>query len=198
MGRPEPGRAGHDRAVSAAAEGLVEFGAGDLNVVVAAAVPSALGLYRRHAELAEDFPDVDADADAGFVFVAVGDHRDWPGLVVTQRYAPAGAGFNPGVLVVPKRRQVFIGAGTRLLAYEARSGAWRRSWEDRADVGFWQWRRHGSVVLMSAELELAAWSTDGTKLWTRAVEPPWSYRVEGGRVVLDVMGAVCSFGIMTG
>jgi len=29
---------------------------------------------------------------------------------------------------------------------------------------------------MSAELELAAWRTDGTKLWTTFVEPPWTYR----------------------
>jgi hypothetical protein len=62
----------------------------------------------------------------------------------------------------------------------------------------WGWRQHDDVVLMSAELELAAWSTDGTKLWTTFVEPPWSYRVVGDRVVLDVMGAARTFDLRSG
>ncbi|WP_433073358.1 hypothetical protein ACQP1P_25425 [Dactylosporangium sp. CA-052675] len=182
--------------MSAASEGLVEIVSGDLRVAVAAAPPAMLGLYRRHAELVEDFPGDEAD---GFVFAAVGDGtHDWPGLVVTQRYSPAGPGFPPGVLLVPKRRQVFVGAGTRLLAYEARSGTWRRQWEDEAALGFWQWRRHGRVALMSAELELGAWTTDGEKLGSAPVEPPWSYRVDAGEVVLDVMGEIRTFGLTSG
>jgi hypothetical protein len=102
------------------------------------------------------------------------------------------------VLLVPGRRQLFLGAGTRLLAYEGRSGRWRRSWIDETDCGFWGWRQHGDVVVMSAELELAAWSTEGAKLWTTFVEPPWSYRVAQGQVVLDVMGAVRSFDLHGG
>jgi hypothetical protein len=104
----------------------------------------------------------------------------------------------PGILLVPAQRQLFIGAGTRLLAYHARSGAWQRSWIDDAELGFWRWRQHGDVVVMSAELELAVWTTDGTKLWTTFVEPPWSYQVEADQVVLDVMGAVRTFDLRRG
>jgi hypothetical protein len=129
--------------------------------------------------------------------VAVGD-GEWPGLVVTQRYAPAGPGFAPGVLLVPETRQVFIGAGTRLLGYEARSGLWRRSWTDGAEYGFWSWRQHSDVVLMSAELELAAWTVAGDKLWTTFVEPPWSYRVDDGQVRLDGMDTVSTFDLHAG
>jgi hypothetical protein len=46
-------------------------------------------------------------------------------------------------------------------------------------------------------LELAAWSTDGAKLWTTFVEPPWSH-VTAGQVVLDVMGAVRTFNLRSG
>ncbi|WP_433040666.1 hypothetical protein [Dactylosporangium sp. CS-033363] len=176
-------------------DGLVEVGAGDLTVVVGAAVPTSLSLYKRHAELAEDFAGARTD---GFSFVAVRDVGDWPRLVVTQRYSPAESGFTPGVLLVPKRRQVFVGAGTRLLAYEAREGTWRRQWEDTAEGGFWQWRRHKNTVLMSAELELAAWTSDGGKLWSTFVEPPWSYRVDGSTVTLDVMGSVRRLALRTG
>ena len=46
----------------------------------------------------------------------------------------------------------------------------RRLSEDSADVGFWSWAQHGETVLMSAELELAAWSSAGRKLWSTFVE----------------------------
>lgn len=97
-----------------------------------------------------------------------------------------------------KRGGCFIGAGTRLLAYDSRSGAWRRQWVDEADVGFWGWRRHGDSVLMSAELELAAWTIEGEKLWTTFVEPPWGYDVVGDEVRLDVMGTKTVFGLRNG
>ena len=102
------------------------------------------------------------------------------------------------MLHVPEQRQLFIGAGTRPMAYQARSGRWRRCWVDEAECGFWSWRQHDDVVVMSAELELAAWRTEGTKLWTTFVEPPWSYRIVSDQVVLNVMGAVRTFDLRRG
>lgn len=172
---------------------------GQTEVLVDLAPPVALEAYREHAELVEDYSFGDHRWESGYAFVGVSDDGgEWPRLVVTQRFAPAGAGFAPGVLLVPELAQVFIGAGTRLLAYQARSGPWRRCWEDEAELGFWAWRRHGDVVVMSAELELAAWSVTGTKLWTTFVEPPWSYQVIGGQVRLDVMGTVSTFDLASG
>jgi hypothetical protein len=51
---------------------------------------------------------------------------------------------------------------------------------------------------MSAELELAAWDTHGRKLWTRFVEPPWAYTVNGDTIRLDVMGDVSHLRLETG
>ena len=73
-----------------------------------------------------------------------------------------------------------------------------RLWEDEVSFGFWFWARHGDVVLMGAELELAAWDIHGRKLWLRNVEPPWDYRVDGQVVVLDVMGMMSRLDLHTG
>lgn len=160
---------------------------------------SILDHFRGHAVLAEHF-DLDGDdRESGTCFVAVRrEPSDWPQLVVTQRFAPAGYGFDPGVLVVPGTDTVFIGAGERLIAYSAADEDWRRLWVDVADVGFWGWRQHGEVVVMSAELELAAWTAAGEKLWSTFVEPPWSYSVEDDSLELDVMGTIRRFPVASG
>src|SRR5262249_43069891 len=45
--------------------------------------------------------------------------NEWPFLVVTQPYAPAGeSGFHLGLVVVPETHRLFLGAGCRLLAYD--------------------------------------------------------------------------------
>lgn len=172
---------------------------GETQILVGLMPPTILGTYRQHADLSEDFPVAGDSGYEGYSFVAVSDDGgEWPRLVVTQRYAPFAPGFTPGVLYVPEQRQLFIGAGTRLIAYHARSGRWCRNWLDEAQCGFWSWRQHDDVVIMSAELEIAAWRTDGTKLWTTFVEPPWSYQVVSGQVTLDVMGAARTFHLSKG
>jgi hypothetical protein len=98
---------------------------------------------------------------------------------------------------VPETGRLFLGAGKLLLAYELTTPP-RRLWTDDAELGFWQWARHDDVVIMSAELELAAWDLDGRKLWTTWVEPPWGYTVRDGVVALDVMGAKSEFSARTG
>ena len=172
---------------------------GGYQVSVAPTLPATLELFRSRALLAEHFDLESDDLAAGTCFVAVQrEPSDWPQLVVTQRFAPAGQGFDPGVLVVPETGTVFVGAGERLIAYSTSGDDWGRLWLDAADVGFWGWRRHGDFVVMSAELELAAWTTEGEKLWSTFVEPPWSYSVESDGLELDVMGAVRRFPVASG
>lgn len=50
---------------------------------------------------------------------------------------------------------LFLGVGERILAYDLNGPT--RLWEDTADTGLLGWARHGAFVVMSAELELAAW-----------------------------------------
>ena len=122
--------------------------------------------------------------------------NEWPFLVVTQRYAPAGeSGFHLGLVVVPETHRLFLGAGCRLLAYDLSAPA--RLWQAETK-GYWSWGRYGGVVLMAGEQELAAWDIRGGKLWSRVVEPPWDYTVDGEVIRVDVKGAVCPIALWSG
>lgn len=121
----------------------------------------------------------------------------WPFQCVAQHSYPGReAGCYPGILLVPETAMLFIGAGERLLAYDLHGPA--RLWEDRTFAGFGEWQRHVDLVVMSAELELAAWDLRGVKHWSTFVEPPWEYHMEGGMVYLDVMGGTSSFSLLAG
>ena len=171
----------------------VALGAHEL--LVSLALPDTYPAYREHAVLADEI-DLSGPGAACFVAARTGTAA-WPGLVVAQRFSPGpDAGFAPGALVIPETDLLLVGAGERLLAYDLARP--RRLWTDRADTGFWSWQRHGDTVLMSAELELAAWDIRGGKLWSTFVEPPWNYSVEGDTLFLDVMGAISSFPVVRG
>jgi hypothetical protein len=119
----------------------------------------------------------------------------WPVLCVGQRYHRKGGG-DPGILLASETSLFFIGAGERLVAYDLHGPS--RLWEDHADIGFHSWQRHDDLVVMAAELELAAWDVHGVKRWSTFVEPPWSYRVVGNLVRLDVMGISSTFPLASG
>lgn len=123
-------------------------------------------------------------------------NEPWPFLVVAQSFEPAGSGFAPGLLLAEDAARLFLGAGERLLAYDLAKV--ERLWSDDARMGFWRWARHRDVVVMSAELELAAWTAAGAKLWTTFVEPPWDYSIFDDEVVLDVMGVKRRFSLRSG
>jgi len=157
-------------------------------------LPSLYAEYCQHATLVEEFDT--RNREGAFCFVSVSLATGWPMLVVVQKFSPSMAGFDPGVLLIPETKVLFIGAGERLVAY--RLDPLTRLWEDKAGTGFWHWSQHDDCVLMAAELELAAWDWHGKKLWTTFVEPPWGYRVTGDQVQLDVMGRDSEFGLRVG
>lgn len=101
-------------------------------------------------------------------------------------------------MLLPETRRLFIAAGERLLAYDITPARPHRLWEDEADSGFSRWSVHDDVVLMEAELAFAAWDAHANQLRETVVEPPWSCRVEGGTVLLDVMGRVTRFQLHRG
>ena len=158
-------------------------------------LPALYAEYRARTKLLDEFALTSSEGQVSFL--AVQRAHDWPFLVLAQRYSPtSAAGFFPGALLVPESGLLFVGAGERLICYDL--NAVKRIWEDTAYTGFWFWSRHHDTVLMSAELELAAWDLHGRKLWTTFVEPPWHFEVRGQLVHLDVMGALSSFDIHHG
>lgn len=147
-------------------------------------LPSIYNDYKRHATLCDEFALKPHEGE--LCFLSVSSEQHWPLLVVAQRFELSEGGFDPGALLVPEKKTLFLGAGRRLLAYQLDPP--RRLWEEKADAGFWEWRRHEDVVLMSAELELAAWDAAGPRLWSMALKPAWEYHVSGNLLHLDVMG----------
>lgn len=142
-------------------------------------------------QLLDEFQIKNNEGQACYVSVSKSERAKF--LVVAQRYM---RGLHPGVLMIPETDILFVGAGERLLAYDLVSV--KRLWEDSAELGFWCWWRFDDYVLMSAELELAAWDIQGKKLWTTFVEPPWEFVVKDKIVYLDVMGKKSSFPIDVG
>ncbi len=172
----------------------VEISYGEFRVLCSVGTfPSLYESYRAHAALADE---IDLSAKGGLSFFAVSRGTTWPSLTVAQRYSPSEAGFVPGALLIPETSVFFVGAGARILAYDLAQP--RRLWTDTADIGFWGWHRYADVVLMSAELEFAAWSLNGQKKWSMFVEPPWDFEVDGSVVTLDSMGDKQSFDLRTG
>lgn len=39
-------------------------------------------------------------------------------------------------------------------------------------------------------MELAAWTAEEQKLWSRFADPPWEYKVEGSSVVVSDLRAI--------
>lgn len=157
-------------------------------------LPNLYREYVEHAELSDEF-DLRGSDEGRVCFVAVSRAGEWPFLVVALRYRSA-SGFHPGALLVPETDRLFIGAGEHLLAY--RLDIPNRLWIDHTAGGFWAWAQHEDRIILSAELELAAWDLNGNKCWSLCVEPPWEYKVVADTIELDVMGTKSSFPVHSG
>ena len=116
-------------------------------------------------------------------------------VVGTFRYELQG-GLGPAIAMVPDAHTLFLGSGNEIFCYDL--AAPRRLWRDAADYGLWGWEVVHDTVLMSAELEFAAWDQTGQKLWSTIVEPPWSYDLQDNNVTLDVMGEISRFDLRIG
>ena len=142
----------------------------------------------------ETFP---TDALGGaYCSVFVRNGWTWPSLAVRFSCTPAEAGFHPEAILIPETSRVLIGAGESVFVYGLDSP--RRIHTESAELGFMHWARQDDVIVMSAELELAAFNLDGTKRWTLFVEPPWSFDIHDGILHLDVMGTLSSFPVREG
>ncbi len=107
-----------------------------------------------------------------------------------------GKVIHPGVLLDPETGCLFLGRQERLVADDLH--AVQRLWVDHTESGFWGRSRHGDVVFLAAELELAAWDGQGRKLWATFVEPPWHDTVADRVVHVTVLDVGASFPLTTG
>jgi hypothetical protein len=140
--------------------------------------PSAVQGVPRRAKLADDFDPPNADGRPLLIAVDAPDGETV--LEVFQRYEQHGGAVWPSLVLVPETSTLFLGIGERLLCYNLAAPA--RLWEAHVDMMFWGWSRHGDVVLMESELELAGFDLCGRRLWTAYFEPPHEFRVEGDHI----------------
>jgi hypothetical protein len=157
--------------------------------------PGHLSTFERLASVARLVDVVDLRSSEGRPCSVTVSERGKMVLVASFRYQLEG-GLGLAVALLPDVHRLFVGAGDELFCYDLAQP--RRLWRDNADTGLWGWEIVGDTVLMSAELEFAAWDKSGEKLWSTFVEPPWSYVVADGSVALDVMGEMSRFTVREG
>lgn len=155
---------------------------GDLRILVTSnALPHLFGEYNRRARLSESFA---MDMTGGSLcWLGVSRGTSWPFLSVAQRYKAPGAGFEPGALYVSQTNILFIGAGTRLLAYRLDEPS--RLWEEQTEVGFHGWTRHGDIVLMTGEQELATWDVKARLLWRIPMRDSRGFKIAEDIVTIE-------------
>ncbi len=155
-------------------------------------LPDDYYTQRQQATIVDEISLDDADQHLGVLSVGLSD-GSWPFLILRH------GGVVPwekdtlrlDVVLVPETDTLFVGEDRAVWAYNLRQPA--RLWTDTAEMGFLGWQRHGGVVVMSAELELAAWDLQGHKLWSTFVEPPYDYTIADDTVQLTVMGMLTTF-----
>jgi len=155
--------------------------------------PDSYYTQRQQATIVDEIAPDGVDEPFGVLSVGLSD-GSWPFLTLRH------SGVVPwtedtlrlDVVLIPETDILFVGAR----AYDLRQPG--RLWTDTAEMGFLGWQRHGGVVVMSAELELAAWDIQGHKLWSTFVEPPYDYTIEDNWVQLTVMGVPTTFPLASG
>jgi hypothetical protein len=164
---------------------MFKFTCGAYTISLADSLPPMYYSYCQRAQLVDTI-----ELEGGFsalCYLSVARGRDWPFLIVAQRYSPGPqSGFYPGVLFIPETNALFLGAGARLLAYTLDDPA--RLWEHNLTGGFWQWERSQDRIIMSCENGLVVWDTHAQKRWAYFVEPPWHYTVEGDIIYVHIDG----------
>ncbi len=155
----------------------------------------ASGLLRERADKVFELSQPEDRGEPVVMFVETGKGPELTGFLIAakDRKTP---GFTSGLLVAENSSTLFFGINDKVYVFDMQKP--EILCEDDAEHGFWGWRQHGNIVLMSAECELAAFTENGRKLWTTFVEPPWSYDVDGATIILDVMGKISRFPLREG
>jgi hypothetical protein len=167
---------------------MFEVGAARFRVVLSMEAPEGLDERRIHV----DRPSAeDEDGEERYVLV----HRAGgaPTLLVIGHVRE---GYGCGVHIVGETGVMFYGCGESVCAYDIATGT--KLHHDITPHAFHSWNRHDDVVIMSGELEVAAYALDGTKLWSATVESPWDFGVTGEKMYTLVMGHRVEFPLREG
>ena len=165
----------------------VEVGAGSWQVIIGDEPPPGLDESRVTVDHVGD----DDARDPFFVLVSAAARP--PSLLVVGRVRES---FPPGVHLVPETSTLFVGCAESLAVYDLEKA--ERTHLDVTPYAFTSWNRHGDVVVMSGELEIAAYDLRGQRLWAATIEPPWDYGVQGDAMFTIAMGHKTEFPLREG
>lgn len=167
---------------------MFEVGAGDFRVMLSPEAPQ--GLDERRVTVDRLAPG-DEDREARYMLA----HRKGgaPTLLVIGRVRD---GYGCGVHIVEQTGVLFFGCGESVATYDIATG--QKLHHDLTAYAFHSFSRHGDVVVMSGELEVAGYGLDGAKLWSAAVESPWDFGVNGDKMYTLVMGHRVEFSLREG
>ncbi len=169
-----------------------EVGAGGFRIVLSEEAPHGLDERRVNVDRLGD-----AEDDRKPCYVLVHRANGAPTLLIIGRMRE---GFGCGVHLAQNTGVLFFGCGESICTYDMATGT--KLHADITPYAFHSWNRHscegGDVIIMSAELEVAGFATDGTKLWSGVVESPWDYGVSGDNMYTLVMGHRVEFPLLKG
>jgi hypothetical protein len=64
--------------------------------------------------------------------------------------------------------------------------------------GFWGWTKHLNHVIQQEETEFGVFDLNGHQLWEIPVGPPYEFRIDEGKVVLEFDGIIETRKLLTG
>lgn len=165
----------------------VEFGAGPWCVVITPEKPKGLDESRLVVDRLGE------DEERPQFSCVVSRAGGAPSLLVMGRYRD---GFSPGVHVIPETDTLLVGTAESVAAYDLPTG--QRRHLDMTPYSFVSWKRHGELVVMCGEVEVAAYDLQGKRVWAAPIEPPWDYGVSGETMFTIVMGHKTEFPLASG
>jgi hypothetical protein len=111
-----------------------------------------------------------------------------PSLVTTVGYHRLDGDFGAGAVLVPETRSLFVAGGGWACCYQHDGDHWSRQWAYEVELLVWGLVRDGDWIVLSAETELIIWDLEGRRRLAAAVEPAWSYEIDGTLVRVEVEG----------
>jgi hypothetical protein len=175
---------------------VVEFSTNNYNITVfVGQPPDILAHYKNHAKFIDD-RDLKNEGTEIYIIISNGFLKpDYS--IFAFRSNPIGyAGFRPGIHYEKDEDIIFIGAGTVIKTY--RLSDYKLIFEKDHGLGFWGWAKHLNYVIQQEETEFGVFDTKGQQLWETRVGPPYEFKINDKKVVLEFDGIIETRNLLTG
>jgi hypothetical protein len=158
-------------------------------VVTAGSLPPNLDDYLAHADFVDRFGGgaTNRDPDPPSCFLAVAEPgEDRPSFVAVVTDADLRIVTRCDAVFAPETGRLFVGGPRQPRLYVRDEAGWRTAAIEglRDDWPIISVRRHDDVVVVESELELLAYTLDGSRLWAEYPDPPYTYEIVDGLITI--------------